>query len=107
MPGSLVVALVIAVLVLAGLNVATVRLRTRMIGKLNAHNPPERQYDRWGWQIAQKRWNLLSRPYYWWEYGRVFGFDRLLLATTIIMAASGALGLMLALFFARLALTGG
>jgi hypothetical protein len=106
-PASAVIALVFAVLVLVALNVATVRLRTQMIGKLNAHNPPERQYDRWGWQIATKRWNLFSRPYYWWEYGRVFGFDRLLLATTIIMAASGALGLMLALFFARMALTGG
>ena len=107
MPAEQVIALVFAVLVLVALNVATVRLRVQMLAKLNAQNPPERQYDRWGWQIAQKRWNLLTRPYYWWEYRRVFGFDRLLLVTVIVMAASGVLGLLLALFFARLALTGG
>jgi hypothetical protein len=51
------------------------RLRVRMISRLNTHNPPERQYDRWGWLIVNKRFNLFTRKYYWYEYARVFGFD--------------------------------
>jgi len=106
-PAYQVITLAFAVLVLAALNVATVRLRVHMLAKLNAHNPPERRYDRWGWQIAEKRWNLLARPYYWWEYRRVFGFDRLLLAAMTVMSVSALLGLLLALFFVRMTLTGG
>ena len=107
MPVYLVIAVVLAALVVAMLNVASVRLRIQMIGKLNAHNPPERQYDSWGWQIATKRFNLFTRPYFWWEYRRVFGFDSLLMRTVILMVSSGFIGLLLALSLARMALTRG
>jgi hypothetical protein len=60
------------------------RLRVRMIARLNAHNPPERQYDRWGWLIVNKRFNLFTRKYYWYEYGRVFGFDGMAVQNIVI-----------------------
>jgi hypothetical protein len=90
-----VLAFAVAVPLAAIAVVYSSRLRGRMIARLNAHNPPQRQYDRWGWLIVNKRFNLFTRTYYWYEYGRVFGFDALVAQNIVISGLMVVLALAL------------
>ncbi len=59
------------------LGIRTTICSFKMIARLNGVNPPDRQYDMWGWPVGGPDRFALGNRRFWGEYIEKFGRDAL------------------------------